>query len=168
MSDEYYGQSAEARARRRRAVITLLLALLMIFFAVWYAMSYIRADDERRASESAESSATESPTCVTKASEFKVNVYNATDRAGLASKVARDLRKRGFDVQTIANDPKGTEVSGPGELRHGTNGTKGAELLSDHLGDFSIDKDERDRTTVDVVLGPDYERLVAEDTAPDC
>lgn len=165
MSDEYYGQSAEARARRRRAVITLLLALLMIFFAVWYAMSYIRADDERRATESS-SSAT--PTCETKASEFKVNVYNATDREGLATTVARDLRKRGFDVQTVANDPKGTEVTGPGELRHGTNGTKGAELLSDHLGDFSIDKDERDRTTVDVVLGPDYERLVAEDTAPDC
>ena len=165
MSDEYYGQSAEARARRRRAVITLLLALLMIFFAVWYAMSYIRADDERRATESS-SSAT--PTCETKASEFKVNVYNATDREGLATTVARDLRKRGFDVQTVANDPKGTEVTGPGELRHGTNGTKGAELLSDHLGDFSIDKDERDRTKVDVVLGPDYERLVAEDTAPDC
>lgn len=165
MSDEYYGQSAEARARRRRAVITLLLALLMIFFAVWYAMSYIRADDERRATESS-SSAT--PTCETKASEFKVNVYNATDQEGLATTVARDLRKRGFDVQTVANDPKGTEVTGPGELRHGTNGTKGAELLSDHLGDFSIDKDERDRTTVDVVLGPDYERLVAEDTAPDC
>lgn len=165
MSDEYYGQSAEARARRRRAVITLLLALLMIFFAVWYAMSYIRADDERRATESS-SSAT--PTCETKASEFKVNVYNATDRESLATTVARDLRKRGFDVQTVANDPKGTEVTGPGELRHGTNGTKGAELLSDHLGDFSIDKDERDRTTVDVVLGPDYERLVAEDTAPDC
>lgn len=165
MSDEYYGQSSEARARRRRAVITLLLALLMIFFAGWYAMSYIRADDARRASTA---TSTASPTCEVDPSDVQVNVYNATSREGLATRVARDLRKRGFDVRTIANDPKRSEVTGNGELRHGTNGTKGAELLADHVGELSIAKDERERTAVDVVVGPDYRRLVQEDKTPDC
>lgn len=165
MSDEYYGQSAEARARRRRAVITSLLALLMIFFAAWYAMSYIRADDARRAESS---SSTSSPTCPAKAEDVQVNVYNATTREGLATKVARDLRKRGFDVRTVANDPKKAEVTGPGELRHGTNGTKGAELLSEHVGEFSITKDERERTSVDVVLGPDYRKLTSRSAVEDC
>lgn len=165
MSDEYYGQSAEARARRRRAVITLLLALLMIFFAAWYAMSYIRADDARRASTATTSA---SPTCEVSPGDVEVNVYNATNREGLATKVARDLRSRGFDVKTIANDPKRAEVTGRGELRHGTNGTQGVELLSEHVGEFSITKDERERTTVDVVVGPDYRRLVSEEKTPDC
>ncbi len=165
MSEDYYGQSAEARARRRRAIITTLLALLMIFFAAWYAMSYIRADDARRASSS---TSTTSATCPAKAADVQVNVYNATDREGLATKAARDLRQRGFDVRTIANDPKRAEVTGPGELRHGTNGTKGAELLSEHVGEFSIAKDERERETVDVVLGPDYRKLTTRSSLEEC
>ena len=39
-----YGEEDPVRARRRRSVITFAVVLLLLFFAVWYALSYIRAD----------------------------------------------------------------------------------------------------------------------------
>ena len=90
------------------------------------------------------------------------------DIAGSLPLAAGIMRKRGFDVRTVANDPKKVEVTGPGELRHGTNGTKGAELLSEHVGEFSITMDERERTSVDVVLGPDYRKLTNRSSLEDC
>lgn len=165
MSEEHYGRSAEARARRRRSIITMIIVLLGLFFAAWYALSYIRAEDHAGAEESTTS---ESATCGLSPGQVDVNVYNATSREGLAAQVARDLKKRGFTVKTVANDPKKVEVTGRGELRHGPDGAKGAELVSRHAGTFSERTDERERTDVDVVLGPDYRHLVDEDRATAC
>jgi|SRR5699024_10455520 len=165
MSEEHYGRSAEARARRRRSIITMIIVLLGLFFAAWYALSYIRAEDHAGAEESTTS---ESATCDLSPGQVDVNVYNATSREGLAAQVARDLKKRGFTVKTVANDPKKVEVTGRGELRHGPDGAKGAELVSRHAGTFSERTDERERTDVDVVLGPDYRHLVDEDRATAC
>lgn len=162
---EYYGRSPEARARRRRAVITVVLVLLLVFYATWYALSYLTHEGEREGS-TATTSAT--PTCEVNPDQVEVNVYNATQRKGLAKQVARDLKKRGFDVKTIGNDPNPSEVSGRGELRHGASGAKGAELVSEHLGEVEDVVDERGRAAVDVVVGPEYTQLVREDAAPDC
>lgn len=163
---EEYGLSSEARARRRRSVITLLVVLLSVFFAAWYALSYIRADDQRRAEGSATS--TEPSGCEVAPEQVDVNVYNATNREGLAAKVARDLKSRGFTVKTVANDPKQAEIEGRGELRFGEQGRKGADLLSEHVGEFAERTDERARVTVDVVLGPRYRHLVSEERTPAC
>ncbi|WP_435200477.1 LytR C-terminal domain-containing protein [Janibacter sp. GS2] len=165
MPDEFYGQSTESRARRRRAIITVLIVLLLLFFAAWYAMSYIRADTSARATTTSTSG---SPTCELTPAQVEVNVYNATDREGLAAQVARGLKERGFVVRTVANDPKQEEVTGRGQLRHGARGTKGAELLSRHVGTVADAPDERERVAVDVVLGPDYRHLVRADQVTDC
>lgn len=146
-------------------MITVLLVLLLLFFAGWYSMSYIRADEAAR---STTTSTSDSPTCGLAPSRVEVNIYNATRREGLAAQVARDLKERGFVVKTVANDPKQVEVTGRGELRHGTNGTKGAELVARHLGAVEDNPDDRERAAVDVVLGPDYRHLVREDRATAC
>lgn len=161
-----YGLSSDARARRQRSVITLLVALLAVFFAAWYALSYIRADDE----EGSAGAATEAGTsaCEVTPEQVDVNVYNATDREGLAASVARDLKSRGFTVKTVANDPKQAELDGRGELRFGDEGTKGAGLLAEHVGELAERTDERARATVDVVLGPRYRHLVSEHRVPSC
>ena len=166
MSEEHYGRSTEARARRRRAVITVGLALLMVFFAGWYSMSYIRADEASRSATS--SSTSEPPACDLDPSQVEVNVYNATDREGLAGRVAGDLKKRGFVVRTVANDPKQVEVTGRGQLRHGPNGSQGSQLVARHEGTVEDDPDDRERAAVDLVLGPDYQHLVDEDRAKAC
>jgi len=165
MSDGYYGRSTEARARRRRAVITVLIVVLVLFFAAWYALAYMRADGGSRATGT---TTTAAPTCPLTPAQVEVNVYNATNREGLAGRVARGLKKRGFVVKTVANDPKQMEVTGRGQLRHGTKGAKGAELVGRHVGTFEDVPDERARTSVDVVVGPGYRRLVSEQLVGDC
>lgn len=163
--DAYYGSGSGARSRRRRAVVTVLLVLLLLFFALWYAMSYIRAD---QGAGSTSASVPARPACTSSPQQVQVNVYNATNRDGLAARVAAQLKDRGFVVKTVANDPKKRTVTGRGELRYGTGSFADAQLVLRHTGSFQRIKDSRQRRTVDVVVGPDFTRLVAEDKVTTC
>lgn len=166
MTDKHhYGESSEARARSRRSIITFSLVILMLFFAAWYALSYLRVDDTRSASPTTSSTTT---SCDLAPKDVEVNVYNATNRAGLAAQVAKGLRQRGFVVKTVANDPKRAELTGRGELRYGEQGKSGADLVDDTVGSFARKVDERTRTSVDVVLGPQFDGLVDKAAVPDC
>ena len=164
--DEYDTPGDEGRARRRRSVVTFAVVLLLLFFAVWYALSYIRAD---RASGSASTStSTPAPTCMRSPSDVEVNVYNATNRDGLAARVARQLKARGFTVKTVANDPKKVTVEGAGQLRYGRAGKPDADFVAGHTGPLRKLQDSRTRTTVDIVRGPDFERLVRSSEVTTC
>lgn len=160
---EVYGEPTESRERRRRSLVTFLVVLLLLFFAAWYALSYIRAEEDRRANGPAPSSAT--PSCSITPKDVQVNVYNATTREGLAGRVAEQLEKRGFVVKTVANDPKKVEVTGAGQLRFGPKGAAQARLVAAHVSEAKDVKDQRQRTTVDIVLGPGFRNLVSADLA---
>ena len=97
-------------ARRRRAIITFAIVSLLLFFAFWYALSYIRADDARRA----QPSAGRSPMCTLEPADITVNVFNGTKREGLAASVSGNLRKRGFVIGTVGNAK--SAVAGAGEI----------------------------------------------------
>lgn len=159
---DVYGEPSEVRARRRRAAVTFLVVVLLLFFAAWYAMSYIRADDERRANRP-----TASPTrsCALTPKDVRVNVYNATTRDGLAGRVAGELEKRGFEIGAVANDPWNRPVSGVAELRYGPKGSAAATLVAAHVDEAKERKDERSWSTVDIVLGPKFSSLVPADLA---
>lgn len=160
MADEY-GMTSEERAGRRRMVLTVLLVALIAFFVLWYAMSYVRADGGSETDSAASgSSSPATPACSISPKKVTVNVYNATDRTGLAGRVAQQLRKRGFDVELVANDPKQAEVSGLGQLRHGKVTDPEARLLVKHAGKLRDVQDQRTRDTVDVVLGEKFQKLV--------
>ncbi len=160
MADEY-GMTSEERAGRRRMVLTVLLVALIAFFVLWYAMSYVRADGGSETDSAASgSSSPAAPACSISPKKVTVNVYNATDRTGLAGRVAQQLRKRGFDVELVANDPKQAEVSGLGQLRHGKVTDPEARLLVKHAGKLRDVQDQRTRDTVDVVLGEKFQKLV--------
>lgn len=159
MADEY-GMTSEERAGRRRMVLTVLLVALIAFFVLWYAMSYVRADGGAPSDATTASSSLETPACSIPPKKVTVNVYNATDRTGLAGRVAKELRERGFDVELVANDPKQAEVQGVGQLRHGKVTDPEARLLMKHTGKFRDVQDQRTRETVDVVLGEEFRRLV--------
>jgi len=46
-------------------------------------------------------------------------VFNGTTRGGFAEQVADELRKRGFMVDKVGNDPLKRKIRGTGELRYG-------------------------------------------------
>ncbi|MDF2144791.1 LytR C-terminal domain-containing protein [Knoellia sp. p5-6-4] len=162
------GASSSRRSRRRRALITLAVVALMLFFAFWYAYSYYRT--------SSEPTAAPAPTCATTApakagaaprpAEITVNVYNATDRAGLAAKTAAEVRQRGFDVATITNDPLRRTVTGPAEVRYGKSGTAKAKVVLGLVKGAKPVRDGRVDGSVDLVLGEKFTALVKRPAAP--
>ena len=150
------GASSSRRRRRRRALITLGLVALMLFFAFWYAYSYYEASAHRRA--------VPQPTCTPTAgpllpAQVTLNVYNATDRAGLAAKTAAEIRKRGFRVATVTNDPLQRKVVVVAEVRFGPSGARASKLVLGLVKGSKAVKDSRTDSSVDLVLGEKYTKL---------
>jgi hypothetical protein len=154
------GASRSRRARQRRALITLAVVALLLFFAFWYAYSYYQDSDKARAAPS--------PTCTTATTtaallpaQVTVNIYNATDRNGLAAKTAADVRKRGFKVSAVSNDPLDKTVTTAAEVRFGTKGAASSKLVLALVKGSKAVKDKRTDATVDLVLGDRFTALVA-------
>lgn len=94
-----------------------------------------------------------------------VNVYNATTRAGLAGTVATELRRRGFKVNQVDNDPLDRRIPGLAELRRGPAGEAAAAVVLPHLGAPTAVVDRRRDATVDVVVGARFTALRGQATA---
>lgn len=97
---------------------------------------------------------------------IKINVYNATQRQGLAEGVAIDFENREFTVvnkPTIqqANDPLGKKVEDVAELRYGPKAVGAAWVLRAYFLDEANTVFDRNRKddVVDVVLGNQFRQL---------
>jgi LytR cell envelope-related transcriptional attenuator len=162
------GSSRARRARRRRALITLAIVALMLFFAFWYAYSYYQESAQPKAGPTSTCTATATATSTAKTpAQVTVNIYNATDRTGLAAKTAADVRKRGFKVSTVSNDPLQRDVVVPAEVRYGTSGGASAKLVLTLVKGAKAVRDSRTDASVDLVLGAKFTALApAPKTAP--
>ncbi len=91
-----------------------------------------------------------------------VNVYNATDKAGLAARTADELKKRGFTVGKVGNAPSALQKKVPGtaELVAGTAGIGAATLLGAQVTGASSMADARTDASVDFVIGDGYTALL--------
>ncbi len=88
-----------------------------------------------------------------------VNVYNGGAKAGTAAAVAGVLKKRGFNIGKIANEPKGDKVAGVA-LRGTTASAPEMNLIAGQvLGKVKAVADARPDHTVDLVVGEGYRGL---------
>jgi hypothetical protein len=146
--------------RRVTAVAVTLLLLVTLAVLAWLST---RGDDD------ADVGARPKRTCPTASpvpsslapAEVRVNVYNATDRRGLAAKVAGQLERRGFDVRKVDNDPLGRTVTGAAEVRHGDDGAAAARTVAAQVGPVVAVPDGRPGGSVDLVVGTGFTALVA-------
>jgi hypothetical protein len=161
------GASARARARRRRSLITIAVLLLALFFAFWFALSYYRnATNEPKAATPTATCAPADPKAITPANT-RINVYNTTNRAGLAASVGKQLTARGFVVVKVANDPASRTLKAPLQIHYGPAGKPYAELLARQTGKGTVlVTDKRSSSIIDVVLGPTYAALGPAPKAP--
>ena len=101
-----------------------------------------------------------------------VNVYNSTQRAGLAIEVADQLRQRGFQIGEVDNDPERRKVRGTGELRISKNKDNAAanqqkEALQAWEAGMSVTREKAsNETAVDYVIGERWEGLNPTAEAP--
>ena len=152
----------EHRRRQRRTTITLTLVALLMLGAFALAAAYYQGGVGTQGDQDPAAS----PNCLraTAARDLRttavtINVYNGTDRAGLAGSVAKSLRSQGFKVANVANDPLGKPTGGVGEVRHGPAGVAAATLVATKLPGSKVVRDERTDGTVDLVLGSRFTAL---------
>jgi hypothetical protein len=166
LSGSVLGPSGDG-PRRRHPVATGFLVLLMmaVLFAATFGAVRLLKGDSGTPSASGSSPAT----CVTatatpgaslpKPATVTANVYNATDRAGLARSTAATLRTRGFGIGSIANDPLAKTLTNVGEIRYGPSGKDNALLMRYYVVGATLVLDQRTDTTVDVVLGQKFKAI---------
>ncbi|MGW4803605.1 LytR C-terminal domain-containing protein [Kitasatospora sp. NPDC004272] len=102
-----------------------------------------------------------SDTAVPQPAAVKVNVYNATDKSGLAARTADELRKRGFVVDKVGNAPAAlaNKVPGSAQILSGPGGLGAATLLLSQVAAATSTEDGRADATVDFVIGDTFNAL---------
>jgi hypothetical protein len=97
-------------------------------------------------------------------SEVTLNVYNATDKPGLAGEVKTEFKNRKFKVDKSGNDPLKKAVAAVAALRYGPKAVGKAWLVRAYfLNEAKIEFDiKRADDTVDVVLGTKYLELATQ------
>ena len=155
--------SSHRRRQRRRAAVTLTFVGLAMVGTFAYAAAYFQGWVTTGAPGPVASSAcqTVTPAQALTPAAVTINVYNATNRDGLAKSVAKSLRTQGFTVDKVANDPLGKRIAGVGEVRHGRLGAADARLAATRLAGVRVVLDARTDDTVDLVLGNRFSALRA-------
>ena len=149
--------SVAARRRRRRSAAVIGVVLLGLFFAFWYAWSYYQHDTSARAAKPPPATCSPYDPMAVTPETTTVNVYNATDRNGLAASVSKSLAARGFVIGKVANDPSSRKAPAVAEVRHGPSGEAQAKLLRTSLPKgTTLFKDKRKSATVDLALGAKF------------
>lgn len=157
--------------RPRWLVVVLIAVAALVVVGVGFgAVSLFRGDPSSPSAD--ESAATPSP-CVTtlvtpaeslpKPDRVKVNVYNATATAGLASKTATSVTARGFHVRKVDNDPVGRKITGVAEIRFGPKGASGADLLMIYVPGATLVELDRKGRAVDLAVGDGFTSLAPEE-----
>lgn len=93
--------------------------------------------------------------------KFTLNVYNSTNRHGLAANTAAELKARGFDIGQVTNDPLKANLSVSAQVRGGK--TSAAELreVAAEVPGAQIKTDSRNDPSVDLVLGTGFTALAS-------
>jgi hypothetical protein len=142
---------------RRLAVLVVIALLLGAGAGGWW---WLNRDSETVSAAAVPTCPPVAPTpTVVPATGITLNVYNGTDRRGLASSVADELKKRGFKVGKVANDPLKRKVTGLAEVRSSPAGTAAARTVSGHVGTVIAVPDQRKDASVDLVLGAAFKAL---------
>jgi uncharacterized membrane protein (DUF485 family) len=163
---EYWQEPAVSihrRRRRQRAAITLTLVGSLLLATFVYAAAFVQGWVGTTASKAVVTAACHGATSATPVTprEVTINVYNSTNRDGLAASVAKLLQRQGFKVATIGNDPLSVSIQGVAEIRSGQAGAAGASLVATRLPGAKVVSDGRTDATVDVVLGYKFKVLSA-------
>jgi LytR cell envelope-related transcriptional attenuator len=167
--------------RRRRTTVTFALAFLLLAVSGLISWQLVNVGTNAAASYDCDTSGSlgipDSPgnsglpagTGATQITPRRVlvNVYNATQRDGLARSIAVQLRSRGYLIHDVANDPRKEQVPGTAVIRFGAQGKPAAMLLATQVPQVGLDDDERSGPVIDLVLGERFKNLAPPSPACD-
>lgn len=148
--------------RRPLPAVVALLALLLLTALVWWRV--LNRDS------GASSTASSCPTTHTSASAqlpapslITLDILNATNRGGIASKARTTLLNDGFNIPHVAtNDKRKTKIHGVAEIRFGPSGHDAAQLVQYYLPGAKLVTTASKNATVVVSLGERYRGIASQ------
>lgn len=159
-----------ARRRQRRQTWTFLVAFMLVLGTGVGALTHYQGVWTWPSGDPAPAAPT-AATCtdvseLLPAKSITLQVYNASDKAGLAGRVGTYFSQRGFRVAETGNDPQEAKVTTVALLRYGPDGALAARTVGAHIrGAITRVQDERIGDTVDLVLSGKFAMRTTDDAA---
>ncbi|MBP1137756.1 hypothetical protein JOE31_003988 [Arthrobacter sp. PvP023] len=157
--------TAEDPVRLRRRIlhgVVLVLLLGLIISAIIVALAIMNGQIKIPTAERSQSAASACPTTTfdyTPNEKVSLNVYNATNRPGLARSVADEFLARKFAVAAVDNTQSG--YRGVAAVVSGAAGQSAAFSVQRNLPKSDYFQDGRSDGSVDVILTSEFKELVA-------
>lgn len=161
---------------RRRIVLAAIAGVVTLGLVGWGTVQLVdvfTADDGTGTKTATASDRNRKPSCkpspsavaakaLPKPAQIKVNVYNATPRAGLAKTTADELKKRGFLIGKVGNAPAefDKKIPGTGILLGAPAAADGPlTVLGAQLKGAKSQHDARQTKDVDLLIGTAFKTL---------
>lgn len=97
--------------------------------------------------------------------KFTLNVYNSTNRRGLAANTANQLKLRGFIIGQVTNDPLKANLSVSAQVRGAKSRVDELRQVAAEVPGAQIQTDNRTDPSVDLVLGTGFADLASTEQA---
>jgi hypothetical protein len=131
----------------------MVILLVILVGGVWWGWNSLTSSSEQNCVEQ------KLPNNRLVPKQVVINVYNGGAKAGTAQKTADELRKRGFNVKKVANEPKGDKTDVVA-VRGTAADSPELKLILGQLNQAPEKVgDERADHTVDLVVGVKYSGL---------
>ena len=95
------------------------------------------------------------------APKFTLNVYNSTQRQGLAAHTAAELKQRGFAIGQVTNDPLKENLTVSAQVRGAVSQTAELHEVAAEVPGAQIKTDGRTDPSVDLVRGAGFSVLAS-------
>jgi hypothetical protein len=166
--DEYVPFRSRTK-RRRRFVVTGVVGVALAGIGVYGTVSLVGPQSQSpRASGcparggSAAAAQSVNPH-LPAAGQIKLNVYNSTNRQGLAASTASVLKQRGFTITKVTNDPLKANLRSAAQIRGNSVDAPAMRVVAAEVAGAELQPDARTDGTVDLVLGAGFTALATPD-----
>ncbi len=158
-------------SNRRRIILSAVAGVAVLGLLSWGTVELVGVFDGDGASRNAAAGhcpagavgAKAAPAPVPNPSAVTVNVYNATNRSGLAANTAAALKKRGFAIGKIGNASAAYDNKVPGTaiLLGGPQAAQALKVLGTQLaaGDIRTDATRTGAANIDLIIGKGFASL---------
>lgn len=156
--------------RRRRLIVTVTVAAVLLAAGGFGVVSLFSSPAQAPAASACTGKANAAAAAAHKVdprlpatAQIKVNVYNSTDRHGLAAATAALLKQRGFTVLKVTNDPLKANLTVSAQIRGATADAPAMHVVAAEVTGSQLKPDARTDGTVDLVLGAGFTALASPD-----
>ena len=175
--DDAYVPFRNRTKRRRRTVAAALGGLLILGVGAYGLVNLVTAPTQTAAAAACKAGSAHAlagpaelpvaaaggagSTAGAGAPKFTLNVYNSTQRQGLAAHTAAELKQRGFAIGQVTNDPLKENLTVAAQVRGAVSQTAELHEVAAEVPGAQIKTDGRTDPSVDLVLGAGFSALAS-------